>query len=931
MTSNLMNEEELEIRVQERTTELEKANQELRAWIIKHKRKEEELLQSKFRYQTLFNSIEEGFCVIEMIFDENGKPVDYRFLETNSAFEKQTGLIDAQGKRMRELTPEHEEYWYEIFGRIALTGQPARFQYHAKQLNRWYDVYAFRFGEPEKKHVAIIFNDITERKKTEEVLRLSEEKFSIAFANNPAAITLTRLEDGLFLDVNDTWVSLNGYNRDEAIGHSARKMNIWPTEEAVSRFVQELRKKGSLSGWEQEFHKKSGESYVAQLSAQVLTIGGEKVILSTLIDITERKLADEALRENETRFRTMFEAHGAPMLLIEPDSGQIIDANDAAARFYEYSREQLRAMRIDRINQLPPEEVAAERQKAVEHGKNVFIFRHRLASGSLRWVEVYSSPVTIQGKPILFSVIHDITERKWAEEALKEAHDSLEEKIRERTAELEKAYNLLKESEISLAEAQHMAHLGNWDWNIITNEMYWSDEIYRIFGLTPQEFGATYYGFLDYVHPEDRYYVNSAVKEALDGKTYSIDYRIIMASGEERTVHEQAEVIFDKKNNPVRMKGTVQDITERKQVEDELKRTGEELRKRNQEIISERQRLYNVLETLPVAIVLLKPDHHITFANRVFRDKFGNLDSRKCYDFCFGLTRPCEFCEAFKVLETEKPHHWEATMPDGRVLDVYDLPFRDVDGSLKVLEMDIDITERKKAEESLAKMEQVRIKEIHHRIKNNLQVISSLLDLQSEALSHHEVCKISDVVEAFAESQNRVISMALIHEELYKGDKIDTLDFAAYLRKLTEDLFSSYKPGNKDVSFSLDLEQVDLGMDIAIPLGIIVNELVSNSFKHAFPDEIEGKIQINLLKIKNSSSVSDIAGSDGDYIEKGVFDYILKVSDNGKGIPKEINFKNTNSLGLQLVGILVEQIDGCIKVKSDHGTEFTIWFNNLEI
>ncbi|MDY9924761.1 PAS domain S-box protein [Methanosarcina sp.] len=796
MTSNYLSEEELESRVQRRTAELEKANQDLRAEIIEHKRKEEALLQSEFIYQTLFNSIDEGFYVIEMIFDENGKPVDYRFLETNSAFEKQTGLIDVQGKRMREFAPKHEEHWFEIYGRVALTGQPARFQNHAEQLNRWYDVYAFRFGEPGKRQVSILFNDITERKQTEEALRLSEEKFSIAFANNPAAIALTRLEDGLLLDVNDTWVALNGYSRDEAIGDFARTMNIWPTCEAASRFVQELREKGSLSGWEQKFYKKSGESYVAQLSAQVLTIRGEKVILSTFVDITERKRVEEALRESETRFRTMFEAHGAPMMLIEPDSGQIIDANDAAARFYEYSREQLRAMRIDQINQLSPEEVAAERYKALERGKNVFVFRHRLASGNIRWVEVYSSPVTIQRQSILFSIIHDITERKWVEEALKEAYDSLEEKVKERTAELKKAYNLLKESEISLAEAQQMAHLGNWDWNIITNEMYWSDEIYRIFGRTPQEFGATYYEFLDYVHPEDRYYVNSAVKEALNGKTYSIDYRIIMANGEERIVHEQAEVIFDKKNSqnsPVRMKGIVQDITE-----------------------------------------------------------------------------------------------------------------------------------RKKAEEALAKMEQVRIKEIHHRIKNNLQVISSLLDLQAEKFGYVEV------LEAFKDSQNRIASVALIHEELYQGKGTGNMDFAAYIKRLTRELFSSYNLRKEDISLVLDLQNAYLGMDTAVPLGIVVNELVSNSLKHAFPEGKNWKVSISLRKTEDFDI--NKVNSETDYIcgEEGNFQYIITVADNGKGIPEGIDLQTADSLGLQLVNALVEQIDGCIELKRNQGTEFTIWFNSIE-
>jgi PAS domain S-box-containing protein len=141
--------------------------------------------------------------------------------------------------------------------------------------------------------------DLTSSKLAEERLRLSEEKFAKAFAGNPAAIVLTRLEDGVLLDVNDTWVALIGYSREEAIGRSVREMNIWPTPEAVARFVGELREKGSLRGWEQEFLKKSGEVFVAELSAQILTVSGEKLILSTLLDITARKRAEEALLRSE--------------------------------------------------------------------------------------------------------------------------------------------------------------------------------------------------------------------------------------------------------------------------------------------------------------------------------------------------------------------------------------------------------------------------------------------------------------------------------------------------------------------------------------------------------------------------------------------------------------------------------------------------------
>ena len=125
------------------------------------------LRKSEERYRTLFESIDEGFCIIEMLFDAAGEPVDYRFLTTNPAFERATGLADAEGKTMRELAPEHEAHWFRIYGRIAMTGEPERFEAEAAQLGRCYDVFAFRVDDPALGHVAILFNDITQRKRAE--------------------------------------------------------------------------------------------------------------------------------------------------------------------------------------------------------------------------------------------------------------------------------------------------------------------------------------------------------------------------------------------------------------------------------------------------------------------------------------------------------------------------------------------------------------------------------------------------------------------------------------------------------------------------------------------------------------------------------------------------------------------------------------------
>jgi two-component sensor histidine kinase len=234
-----------------------------------------------------------------------------------------------------------------------------------------------------------------------------------------------------------------------------------------------------------------------------------------------------------------------------------------------------------------------------------------------------------------------------------------------------------------------------------------------------------------------------------------------------------------------------------------------------------------------------------------------------------------------------------------------------------------DLTEQKKNEEILAaerlarsiieqSAEDIRKKEIHHRIKNNLQVISSLLDLQADKFGNEQVR------EAFRESQNRVISMALIHEELYKGEGTDTLDFSAYLRKLAENLFQTYRLSSKNIRLCMNLEEgAFFDMDTAVPLGIIVNELISNSLKYAFTEGQEGEIRIKLFKEEHNNETHQSLFS-------------LTISDDGKGIPETIELGNVESLGLQLVSILVDQLDGKIEIKREQGTEFRITFNVAE-
>ena len=145
--------------------------------------------ESEERYRNLFNSIDEGFCVLEMIFDEHQKPVDWRFLEVNPSFERHTGMLDIVGKRVRELLPDHEAYWFETYGKVALTGEPIRFVNAAKELEgRWFDLYAFRVGGPGSYKVAVLFTNISERKQAEQALRQSELRFRALFDRGPIAM-----------------------------------------------------------------------------------------------------------------------------------------------------------------------------------------------------------------------------------------------------------------------------------------------------------------------------------------------------------------------------------------------------------------------------------------------------------------------------------------------------------------------------------------------------------------------------------------------------------------------------------------------------------------------------------------------------------------------------------------------------------------------
>jgi PAS domain S-box-containing protein len=353
-----------------------------------------------------------------------------------------------------------------------------------------------------------------------------------------------------------------------------------------------------------------------------------------------------------------------------------------------------------------------------------------------------------------------------------------------------------------------------------------------------------------------------------------------------------ARIVLDENQAPAGIEGILRNITERKRIELALK--------------DSEQKYRDLVDNALVGVYRTNLSGDILFLN----EALANL---------IGFTSPEEMIKEGALVRYKDPKEREAfikELREKRRLNYYEIEMLTHSGETKnvllsatlagneILGMVMDITDRKKSTEKIKaalREKEILLKELHHRVKNNMQVISGLIELQSQQLENENAREI------FNETRDRVSSMALIHENLYKASDLGNINFAEYIKTLTNHLFYSYNVDFSVVQLKTDVRDVFLDVQVGIPCGLIVNELVSNSLKHAFPEGRRGEVIVSL-----------VPGDEGQYM--------LIVKDNGKGFPKNLDFRNTKSLGMQLVTMLVEQLEGTIELRRDEGTEFIISF-----
>lgn len=718
--------------------------------------------------------------------------------------------------------------------------------------------------------VMILFSDITERKKAEKKLKMaSVYNRSLIEASLDPLVTIG--PDGKITDVNKATEKATGHPRDKLIGTDFS--NYFTEPRKAKKGYEQVFKEGLVRDYALEIQNQNGKVTPVLYNATVYKDENEEVIgvFAAARDITQLKKAEEKIQMLANVVESSDDA-----IISKSLEGNITSWNKGAELIYGYSAKEVLG---EDISILAPSQLKDEIKLLIEkikQGKHVIHFetvRVRKDGKEIN-VSLTLSPLFDSGGNLvgISTIARDISQRKQADIALQDS----EKKYR----------NIFEESFDGLFITSPEGRI--LDMNKKGVEMFGYDDKEEILCLDLERDV--------YADPTDRKKILAMVN-----KEGSAEYEVVVKKKNGDEMITQCSLTAVKEDGIITSyRSIIRDITEHKKAEEA--------------IIKAKEEWENTFDAVPDLIAILDTNFKVIRANKAMANKLNvkpqNTVGLTCYKAVHGLDEPPSFCPHLKLLEDGQEHTTE--IHEDRIggdFIVSVSPLYDSKGNLMgSVHVARDITERKKADNQIKKSlkeKELLLKEIHHRVKNSLQIISSLLDLQKGYVKNNSIA-----INVLKESQDRVKAMATIYENLYLSKDLTKINFNHYIQSLLQGLFYSHTAKEGQIIPLIEVEDIMLNIETAIPCGLIISELISNSLKHAFPEGKKGNIRIALRPRGN--------------------EYELLISDNGIGIPENIDFKNTNTLGFKLINNLVSQIDGKITLDKSHGTKFKITFRELK-
>jgi len=599
-------------------------------------------------------------------------------------------------------------------------------------------------------------------------------------------------------------------------------------------------------------------------------------ILSLIKDDTESKIAEDKLKDSEQRFRVLSEASTVGVYLIQ--KGKLLYVNPMFSKISGYSKWEL-MNNIDPLELIHKDDVGKlltirERFYNSEIDSFEVDVRAKSKNGSEIFVKIYGSKIELKGQLAIMGVVIDQTKQMEVQSKLNQSIQSYRD-----------LFNSIGDAIYIHDKNGKFAEVNK------TAEEIFGYSREELIGNDPMMFAAP--------GKVDEKLTKEYIENSLNGEKQRFEWWAVRKNGEVFPI--EVTLTPGKYFGKNAVIAIARDISTQHDQQQELRQ--------NEELFRQ------LFQNAPVGIAMLDSQNEVQMVNRSFEEIFEyNIDEIRGVNID-GLIAPAQDLDVARKL-SNSTETFEVTgvrrKKDGSFVDVliYGVPVK-VDGkTIAIFGIYVDITDQKEAESNLKnslKEKEVLLAEIHHRVKNNLAVITGLLELQSHSTEN------SDVQNALKDSQMRINTMALIHEKLYQNETLSSIDFSRYIRELVDVIDKSHRNRSRLMELDLELDEIEFTITQAIPCGLMLNEILTNCYKHAFGDDLtkEASIQIS-LKLSDNDQVT------------------LQVKDNGVGLPDDFDKLGEFSLGLTLIKTLSRQIDADMTVNGESGTFYQFLFD-LEI